>query len=114
MSFPRILESISGSGNSRASVCIIGGSEDKLVSRKISERLAETFRGAVRTRAETKKMDILKDDEEDMKKKTDEVYADVSAGVRLVILKGAPHHFQNDVTQEMGAKQLLAFIEALR
>lgn len=112
VSFPRVLENIAGLGKRRDRVCIITGSLDKLVSTAVSRRLARTFRITTRTMTEAEKLDVGEDVDEAVEKGNIDMSESGSRwGVRLAVLKDAPHHFQNDLSQEQGAKQLLAFIE---
>ncbi|KAL8799895.1 MAG: hypothetical protein Q9182_005552 [Xanthomendoza sp. 2 TL-2023] len=112
VSFPRILENITGLGKRVSHVCIMAGSEDKLVGVKIPQRLANVFRDAVKASTETKKTDGPADFATE-ENETHEYHADLSHGVHFVVVKGAGHHFQNDLQQETGARQLLAFIRRL-
>lgn len=113
VSFSRIVKNVAGMGEPGTRICVIAGSEDTLVGVNIPKRLAGILRDSVKALTENKKADSsaveLMDEFE-----TDEIYSDASLGVRYVVLKGAGHHFQNDIQQETGAKQLLAFIEQLR
>lgn len=95
-------------------MCIIAGSEDKLVGVRIPRRLAKIFRDAVRASTESKKIDKSTIGNEDGKEfHVNGVRFDTSLGVRFVAIEGAAHHFQNDVHQEVGARQLLSFLEEL-
>ena len=115
VSFPNILENLVGLGRRGAHVCIIAGSEDKLVGVQIPRRLAKTFREAVRASTERKKIDQSVIGIEDGKEfHINGVSFDTSLGVRFVAIEGAAHHFQNDVHQEVGARQLLKFLEELK
>ena len=114
VSFPGILKNIVGLGRRGAHVCIIAGSEDKLVGVQIPRRLAQTFRDAVRASTESKKTDhsvISTKDGKDFH--INGVSFDTSSEVHFVAIAGAAHHFQNDVHQEVGARQLLSFLEDL-
>ena len=115
VSFPRLLENIVGLSKQGAHICIIAGSEDKLVGSQIPERLAKTFRDAIKTMAHDKRVDRAEDEFNDEKViSTDGVRSTSSLGVHFVDIEGAPHHFQNDIKQEVGARQLLSFIDKLR
>ena len=114
VSFQRILGNIVGLSRQGAHICIIAGSADKLVGSQIPERLAKTFRDAIRTLADGKKVDRTEDDFNDEKvTSVDGVRSTSILGVRFVDMEGAPHHFQNDIRQETGARQLLSFIDEL-
>lgn len=114
VSFPRILENIAGLSKPGSHICIIAGSEDKLVGSEIPERLANTFRDAVSASAFSKKLDRA-EDQTDVEKVTsiDGVRSTCSLGVRFIDIEGAPHHFQNDIKPEVGAWQLLNFVKEL-
>ena len=114
VSFPRLLGNIAGLSRPGSHICIIAGSEDKLVGSEIPRKLAKTFRDAIKTLADNKKLDRLEDESKDEEVASfDGVRSTSSLGVRLVDLEGAPHHFQNDIKHEVGARQLLRFIEEL-
>ena len=114
VSFPSILRNIVGLGKREVHVCIIAGSEDKLVGVEIPRRLAQTFRDAVRASTTGKKTgQPVIGAKEGKEYQVNGVSSDTSLGVRLVAIEGAAHHFQNDVHQEVGARQLLAFLEDL-
>ena len=115
VSFTHILNNLDSSRKQGPQVCIIAGSEDKLVGASIPSKLAETFRNAIRTQIKDRKLDRPDDDaHEERAKQDEEIPLTTISGVRFVVLKGAPHHFQNDVQQEFGARQLLSFVEELR
>ena len=114
VSFPSLLKSIVGLGRRGAHVCIIAGSEDKLVGVQIPRRLSQIFRDAVRESTENKKTDQSVIGTNDGKEfHINEASFDTSFGVRFVAIEGATHHFQNDVHHEVGARQLLSFLEGL-
>ena len=114
VSFPRILENITSLSRQGARICIIAGSGDKLVGSQIPERLAKTFRDAIKILADDKRIDRVEDEPNDEKVTSiDEVRTTSSLGVRFVDMEGAPHHFQNDIKQEVGARQLMSFINEL-
>ena len=114
VSFPRILENIVGLSRQGARVCIIAGSGDKLVGSQIPERLANTFRDTIKSLANDKRIDRAEDASNAEKLNSiDGVRSTSRLGVRFVDMEGAPHHFQNDIKHEVGARQLLSFIDQL-
>ncbi|KAL8795565.1 MAG: hypothetical protein Q9195_001986 [Heterodermia aff. obscurata] len=103
---------IPGFGGRGARVCIIAGSEDKLVGVQIPRRLAQVFRDTIKESTEGKKIDQSVIGIEDGKElHINGISIDTSFGVRFIAIEGAAHHFQNDVHQEAGARQLLSFLE---
>ena len=112
VSIPHILGNIAGLSRHGPHICIIAGSQDKLVGSEIPERLAKTFRSAIKASADGKKVDVVKDESNDEKvTSTDGVHSTCSWGVRFINMEGAPHHFQNDIKHDIGARQLLSFID---
>ena len=97
LSFPRVVQNITG-WNRGDRVCVVAGTEDKLMGVALMEKLSGCFREAVKEHAADKKIDIPEDVEE---------------GVRFITIKGAGHHLQNDLVWEEGARQVLGFLEAL-
>lgn len=114
VSFQRTLQNVAGAGKRGTHVCIMAGGDDKLVDVKVSEKLATLFRKALEGLKEEKKVDVYENPARDADERIiNKSCASISHGVRLVILEEAPHHFQNDVHWDVGAKQLLAFIYQL-
>ena len=112
VSVPRMLENIAGLSRDRSSICIIAGSEDKLVGVQIPEKLANTFKDAIKVMTESEKTDRTESDSTyEAKSSTQGVAATSSLGVRFVAIEDAPPHFQNDIDHDVGARQLLNFIE---
>ncbi|KAL9034319.1 MAG: hypothetical protein Q9180_005474 [Flavoplaca navasiana] len=114
ISFQRILQNVAGAGKRGTHVCIMAGGDDKLVDVNMSEKLATIFRNALEGLKETKKVDVYEDAAGDAGESIINMSCtSTSHAVRLVILEKAPHHFQNDVHWDVGAKQLLAFTDEL-
>jgi pimeloyl-ACP methyl ester carboxylesterase len=97
VSFPRVVQNITG-WNRGSRICVVAGTQDKLMGVVLIEKLADCLRAAVKENAADKKIDSPKDVEE---------------GVKLVIVRDAGHHLQNDSVWGDGARQLLEFFEAL-
>ncbi|KAF4818020.1 putative esterase/lipase [Colletotrichum siamense] len=105
-----IINSIGGWGASMR-ILILTGTQDKLMTRGVMQRLAAAFRRAFTQLVGENKLDA----------KLDDVYPtgsegsedDESCGVKLAWVSGAGHHLQNDVMWEVGAKKLLDFYEEL-
>ena len=97
VSFPRIGQNITG-WNRGCRICVVAGTQDKLMGVVLMEKLAGCFRTAVKKNVVNKKIEIPEDVEE---------------GVKFVIVKGAGHHLQNNLFWEDSTRQLLEFLEAL-
>lgn len=109
VSFSRILENIVGSCKHHPCICIIAGGEDKLVGVQIPGKLAKIFRDSIKALIEGKKLDGIENDK--WEAINNGVASSSRLGVRLITMEGAAHHFQNDIDQEVGARQLLDFLE---
>ncbi|KAJ2974203.1 hypothetical protein NUW58_g8732 [Xylaria curta] len=106
----RVFRSITnwGVGNR---VLIMAGTEEKLMTRPIQEKAAETYRTALCELVGAKEFEA----------KNDTVHAlpgvggmdNAGHGVELAWVPGAAHHLQNDTTWKIGAEKLLAFLGRL-
>jgi len=120
----RILVSISGWGETHTTkegrVLVIAGSEDKIMTQDIMQKLANWYSVAYKRLVEGKKIDaeeVVSEDEtvEDFECKGLEGGKETvgSMGVRSVVIPGAGHHCQNDVGWEVGARKVLEFYRGL-
>ncbi len=106
-----ILGSISGWGNSGERLMIMTGTVDKMMTRDIMEKMADTYRGAFTTLVGQKKLDAKT---EEVAQLTGEGGRDnAGRGVRLAWVPEAGHHLQNDVPWKVGAEKLLEFYRQL-
>ena len=106
----KVLQSIMGldAGNR---VLIMAGTAEKLMTRPIQEKTAETYRTAF--------SELVRDTE--LKARDDVVHAlpgergidNAGHGVELAWVPDAGHHLQNDTTWETGAEKLLSFLRSL-
>ncbi|KAI0452938.1 Alpha/Beta hydrolase protein [Xylaria acuta] len=106
----RVLRSISGWGLSNR-VLIMAGTEEKLMTKPVQEKAAETYRTAF--------SELVRETRLDAKDVTIHALAgeggldNAGHGVELAWVPGAGHHLQNDTTWEIGAEKLLAFLRRL-
>jgi hypothetical protein len=106
----RVLKNITGWGASNR-VLIMAGTEEKLMTRSIQEKAADTYRTAFSELVEEKKLDAK---EEEIHPLQGEGGLDnAGRGVELAWVPGAGHHLQNDTTWKVGAEKLVAFLHRL-
>ena len=96
VSFARLVQNISGWGRG-SRVCVIVGAEDRIVRPPIAKTNAVLIRAAVEDPADRRKVEGLNGDDP----------------VSFVVVKGAPHHLQNDVTKDDAAAKVLEFLKQL-
>uniref|UniRef100_L2GEA8 Alpha beta hydrolase fold protein n=1 Tax=Colletotrichum fructicola (strain Nara gc5) TaxID=1213859 RepID=L2GEA8_COLFN len=92
-------------------ILILTGTQDKLMTHGVMQKLAGTFRHAFAQLVGEKKLDAKVDTVNSTGSEGSE--DDEGCGVRLAWIHGAGHHLQNDVMWEVGAKKLLDFYEQL-
>lgn len=107
-----VMNNILGWGSAmKGRLLVLAGGEDKLMSPKLMRRMAEQYcqgfemlsrSKPLGPRVDSLPLDKIADGEEIF-----------SGPVRFGIVKGAGHHFQNDLQWEDGASQVLTFIEQL-
>ena len=81
LSFPHVVQNITGS-NRGDHICVVAGTEDKLMGVALMEKLSGCFREAVKEHADDRMIHIPEEVEE---------------GVRFITIKGADHPLQNDL-----------------
>lgn len=106
-----IVSSISGWGSGGERLMVMTGTADKMMTRDIMEKMADTYRGAFTTLVEGKKLDAKVEEVATLEGEGGQ--DNVGRGVRLTWVPEAAHHLQNDVTWEIGAKKLLEFYRQL-
>ncbi|KAI0855623.1 Alpha/Beta hydrolase protein [Xylaria cubensis] len=106
----RVLWSITGWGLSNR-VLIMAGTEEKLMTRPVQEKCAETYRTAFSELVRQTKIDAK--DDAIHPSSGDGGLDNAGHGVELAWVPGAGHHLQNDTTWEVGAEKLLAFLSRL-
>lgn len=93
------------------SICIMVGSEDKLMDVGMCRRQALEFRDGMRTLQDHQTTNAAKDVRRVESKTAEGVEVESDSGVRLVVVEDAGHHLQNDVQQDVGAEALLRFVQ---
>jgi pimeloyl-ACP methyl ester carboxylesterase len=90
-------------------ILIMAGELDILMDSRMIHRLAKHYRKAVRGSVD-EKVDRVTGDVE----RSQEAYTeDRGDGVRMVVVKGAGHHVQNDLQWEVGAQRVVDFLQQL-
>ncbi|KAI1813624.1 alpha/beta-hydrolase [Poronia punctata] len=107
----RLMCNITGWGKSPR-VLVMVGTEDKLMTREVTERTAEIYRAAFSELVSEKKLEVEDGDVQCLGKGCS-VKDDVGHGVELAWVQGAGHHLQNDMNWEIGAEKLLEFVRRL-
>ncbi|TGJ82889.1 hypothetical protein E0Z10_g5882 [Xylaria hypoxylon] len=106
----KVLRNITGWGASNR-LLIMAGTEEKLMTKSVQEKAAETYRTAFSELIRETKLEA----------QDDSVYPlpgeggmdNAGHGVELAWVPGAGHHLQNDTTWKIGAEKLLAFLHRL-
>lgn len=106
----KILRQITGWGTSNR-VLIMAGTEEKLMTRPVQEKTADTYRTAFSELVRETKLQAKDDPVHALPGEGDLDTA--GHGVDLAWVPGAGHHLQNDITWELGAAKLLAFLHRL-
>jgi hypothetical protein len=108
----RVVQSIAGWGGGKPNeerILIMGGELDILMDVRMMHRLAKHYRNAVRGSV-GEKVDLVTGDME----YSEEAYTeDRGDGVRMVVVKRAGHHVQNDLQWEVGAQRVVDFLQQL-
>ena len=106
--FPRVVGGIRGwderpGQQACQRIMILSGTEDPLIDPPMMHKLTTRYRQSVAEPGDIEKIDEKLYEE------------DRGQGVRLVLVKGASHHFQNDVQSiaAVGAQRLLDFVQQL-
>jgi hypothetical protein len=105
----RSIAGLAGSKPDGDRILIVEGELDKLMDVPMLRRLANKYRNAVR-----ESVGADGDTYAGHEVIREEAYIeDREAGVRMVIVKGAGHHIQNDLQWEVGAQRVLHFLQQL-
>ncbi|KAF6809630.1 alpha beta hydrolase fold protein [Colletotrichum sojae] len=105
-----IINAIGGWGSGER-IMVLTGTQDRMMTRGVMNKLAATYRDAFSALAGGKKLDAK--DEEVRPLAGKDGQDEGGHGVRLAWVPGAGHHLQNDVMWEVGARKLLDFYERL-
>jgi len=109
--FRRVVQNIAGWGGGKLDgerILIMGGELDILMDPQMIHRLAKDYRNTARD-SMGEKVDRIND-----VGYSEEAYTeDREDGVRVVIVKGAGHHVQNDLQWEVGAQRVVDFLQQL-
>ncbi|KAI0403434.1 Alpha/Beta hydrolase protein [Xylaria palmicola] len=92
-------------------VLIMAGTEEKLMTRPVQEKNAETYRTAFAELVREVKIEAKDDAIRGLAGEGG--MDDAGHGVELAWVPGAGHHLQNDTTWQIGAEKLLAFLRQL-
>ncbi|KAI8634390.1 alpha/beta-hydrolase [Xylariaceae sp. FL1651] len=87
---------------------IMAGTEDKLMTRLVQEKLAETYRTAFAELVKEKKLNTKDNAVHPLQGEGG--LDNLGHGVELAWVPGAGHHLQNDTTWRIGAEKLVVFI----
>ena len=90
-------------------ILMLGGEGDVLMDVAMMHRLARRYRKTVRDSEGAQEIGRAGEVGYDTETYTE----DREDGVRVVILKGAGHHFQNDLQWEVGAQRIVDFLQQL-
>lgn len=106
-----IIRSISGWGQGGERLMVMTGAVDKMMTKDIMEKLADTYRVEFTAQVDGKKLDAKVDEVVPIQGEGGRDTA--GKGVRQTWVPEAGHHLQNDVTWEIGARKLLEFYNQL-
>ena len=106
-----IAQQISGWGSGQR-ILVMSGTEDKLMTVPVMQKLAAFFRDAVTRLAQGRKNDAVVVEQSESLEGEGGLDT-VDRGVRYCLVPGAGHHLQNDVMWEVGARKLAAFYDQL-
>ncbi|KAI3323852.1 alpha/beta-hydrolase [Xylariaceae sp. AK1471] len=106
----KVMQNIMGWGNSNR-MLIMAGTEEKLMTRPIQEKIAETYRTAFSELVQEKKLEAK--DEAVCPLQGEGGLDNSGHGVELAWVLGAAHHLQNDTAWIIGAEKLVAFLRRL-
>jgi hypothetical protein len=105
-----VIQNITGWGSSNR-MLIMAGTEEKLMTREIQEKAAETYRTAFSELVREKRIQAKDDAVYPLRGEGDSDNA--GHGIELAWVPGAGHHLQNDTVWEIGAEKLVAFLRQL-
>lgn len=105
-----VILNIAGWGN-RNRMLIMAGTEEKLMTRPVQEKMAETYRTVFSQLIRERKLDAV--DEAVCSLPGEGGLDNAGHGVELAWVPGAAHHLQNDTPWKIGADKLVAFIRRL-
>ena len=88
-------------------VCVMVGDQDVLMDLKMSAQSAAGYRDAMNPGSDGKKLEAASLGTTTPVKGTEMASA---AGVRLVVVKGAGHHLQNDVQRDAGSSTVFQLL----
>jgi len=112
-----VQRSIVGLGGSKPAgerIMILAGELDMLMDVGTMHRLAKRYRDTVRhSMSEEKDADVTGSEVEDEADEEEAYTEDREDGVRMVVIKGAGHHIQNDLQWEVGAERVADFLQQL-
>ncbi|ETI24870.1 hypothetical protein G647_04240 [Cladophialophora carrionii CBS 160.54] len=115
----RILKAVTGWDRRGDRVCVMVGSQDRMMDLNMARRQVSEFRAAVRAMAlESSASQGSRGADADAKESTHEedipeVEAESLERVRLVVVQGAGHHTQNDVQRQAAAEAIWQWLEQL-
>lgn len=108
-----ILRNLGGWRDGHDKVLVMMGTEDKIMQGS-EDRMVEEYRSAIKELQQEKKLDVVFETAQQGKVVVDEVISEqYGCGVRLVEVKDAGHHTQNDVQWREAADALQRFAEQL-
>lgn len=108
----KLLGNILGWNRRSDRILIMAGTRDKLMTRDVQIKAAETYRGAVwAVMMMGKKLEANSAPVKELKGDGGEDNS--GQGIRLAWVPGAGHHVQNDVQWKVGAAKLFAWLEQL-
>ncbi len=107
----KVLQNITGWGAGKNRVLIMAGIEEKLMTKPVQEKAADTYRTAFSELVQDTKLEAHDDAVHALP--GDGGMDSAGHGVELAWVPGAGHHLQNDTTWKIGAEKLLAFLRCL-
>ncbi|KAI3340532.1 Alpha/Beta hydrolase protein [Ustulina deusta] len=107
----KVLQNITGWGAGKNRVLIMAGIEEKLMTKPVQEKAADTYRTAFSGLVQDTKLEAHDDAVHALP--GDGGMDSAGHGVELAWVPGAGHHLQNDTTWKIGAEKLLAFLRCL-
>ena len=110
-----VQRSITGLGSSQLNeerILILVGELDVLMDVSMMRRLATRYRDAVKQLTGEKREGHVSSDEDD-EAYTETYTENRGDGVRMVVVKGAGHHVQNDLQWEVGVQRVADFLQQL-
>jgi len=104
---------LKGGAPDREKILILAGELDVMMDVRMMRCLAKRYRDAVRhVMNENAEVDVSSNVGYEVRR--EEVYTeDRRDGVRMVVVKGAGHHVQNDLQWEVGAQRVADFLQQL-